>query len=307
MKVFFVSSGKSGSVGEVVKNQGESLVKAGIDVDYFVIKPGFSGYVKAIPKIRKAYKNGNYDLAHAHYSLSAFAASMAGSFPLVVSLMGSDAYISWFFRIVARLFYKQRWGATIVKTRKMKEILKMDAALIIPNGVDTNRFKPFSKESARNHLGYPMNKKLIVFISVPNRPEKNLSLARQAVKELKDDNIELMHVYNVSNFEIPYYLNAADSLLLTSKWEGSVNVIKEAMACNCPIVATDVGDIRWVLGNTEGCYISSFDPADVADKIKIALAFGKRTEGRKRIMELGLDSETGAEKIIDVYKRVLNR
>jgi glycosyltransferase involved in cell wall biosynthesis len=92
--------------------------------------------------------------------------------------------------------------------------------------------------------------------------------------------------------------------------EGSPNVIKEAMACNCPIVATDVGDIRWVLGETEGCYISSFDTKEFADKIRLALKYSEtvgRTNGMKRIQELGLDSETIAKRIIDIYKKALNK
>jgi glycosyltransferase involved in cell wall biosynthesis len=92
---------------------------------------------------------------------------------------------------------------------------------------------------------------------------------------------------------------------LTSFHEGSPNVIKEAMACNCPIVSTDVGDVKDVIGNTEGCYITTFDLQDVIRKIKMALDFGKRTKGRERIMQAGLDSKTIANRIIDVYHQVL--
>jgi glycosyltransferase involved in cell wall biosynthesis len=111
-----------------------------------------------------------------------------------------------------------------------------------------------------------------------------------------------MHLYDTPNSEIPYYLNAADLLLVTSYREGSVNVVKEAMACNCPIVSTDVGDVRWVMSGTEGCYISAQDHESVAGNIKKALAFGKRTNGRDRILELGLDSVSTAQKIIDICR-----
>ena len=78
-------------------------------------------------------------------------------------------------------------------------------------------------------------------------------------------------------------------MILTSFSEGSPQIIKESMACNCPIVSTDVGDVRDVIGETEGCYICSYDPKDVADKIKLALTYSEekgRTNGRKRIIEL---------------------
>jgi glycosyltransferase involved in cell wall biosynthesis len=78
------------------------------------------------------------------------------------------------------------------------------------------------------------------------------------------------------------------------------------MACNLPIVSTDVGDVKEIIGNTEGCYITSYDPKEVAEKIKIAFEFGKRTNGRERLIKLGLDSDTIAKRIIHVYKQVLN-
>lgn len=305
MKVLFVSSGKSGSISEIVKNQGESLKTAGIDVDYFIIKPGFSGYLLSVPKIRRTLRHKKYDLVHAHYSLSGFAAALAGCKPLVVSLMGSDVFMSVWLRILTRCFYYWKWDATIVKTKEMKELIKLKRAHIIPNGVNINRFKPMPKAGARKHLNYPQDKKLILFISIPDRPEKNSGLAEKAVELLKGKEIELMKISNVPNSEIPYYLNAADILLLTSKWEGSVNVVKEAMACNCPVVSTNVGDVEWITGKTGSCFITSFDPEDVANRIKTVLSDGKRTNGRLRIVELGLDSVSIATRILILYKEAL--
>lgn len=99
-------------------------------------------------------------------------------------------------------------------------------------------------------------------------------------------------------------MNAPDILLLTSLWEGSPNVIKEAMACNCPILSADVGDGAKVIRKTDGCYICSYDPEDVAEKIKEALEFGKRTNGREKIKHL--DEKIIAQKIIGVYNEVLS-
>ena len=82
------------------------------------------------------------------------------------------------------------------------------------------------------------------------------------------------------------------------------------MACNRPVVATDVGDIRWLFGNEPGHFITSFDPEDVAEKIKLALEFSEkygRTNGRQRVIDLGLDSQTVAKKIINLYKEVLEQ
>jgi glycosyltransferase involved in cell wall biosynthesis len=306
MKVLFISSGKRGSVGEVVKNQGDSLAKEGIEVDYYIIKSGLWGYLSAIPNISRTFKKGNYNLAHAHYSFSGFAASLAGSSPLVVSLMGSDAYMSGFLRNAARLFYKYRWSSTIVKTRKMKELLRIDNAHVIPNGVDITKFRPIPKAESRIRIRFTMDKKLVVFLSDPKRPEKDFNLAQQSVRAMNDSNIELLPVFDVPSGEVPFYINAADVLLLTSKYEGSVNVIKEAMACNCPVVSTNVGDVKWVTGDTKDCFITSFEAEDIALKIKAALVPGRKTNGRQRIIELGLDSISVSNRIKVLYKDVIS-
>jgi glycosyltransferase involved in cell wall biosynthesis len=101
------------------------------------------------------------------------------------------------------------------------------------------------------------------------------------------------------------YLNAADVLVQTSFAEGSPNVIKEAMACNCPIVATPVGDVQEIIGDTEGCYLCSFDPIDLKYKIEKVLRAGKRTSGRDRILRIGLDMETITNRLLNLYNEVV--
>lgn len=294
-----------GRVGDVVRNQGKSLEKAGIDLDYFLVKPGLLGYIFSVPKLRKVFLEGSYDLVHAHYSLSGYIAGLAGCKPLVVSLMGSDVYSIGFLRKIIKVFIRNKWNATIVKTWQMKDCLGIESVHVIPNGVDIERFKPMLRGIARHQILCEKDKKLIVFIAGKNREEKNLDLALDAIKLLANNDIDFRHIYGVPNQEIPYYLNAADVLLLTSKREGSVNVVKEAMACNCPIVTTNVGDTRWVIGDTEGCFFSSYDISDCAEKIKLALEFGKRTNGSQRIIEIGLDSETISRRIKEIYKQYL--
>ena len=82
-------------------------------------------------------------------------------------------------------------------------------------------------------------------------------------------------------------------------------MVKEAMACGTPIVSVDVGDVKEVIGETAGCYIAERNADDIAEKIKMALAFRGKTEGRQRIVELGLDNNQIAKRIIDIYKQCL--
>ncbi|MFW5983504.1 MAG: glycosyltransferase, partial [bacterium] len=92
--------------------------------------------------------------------------------------------------------------------------------------------------------------------------------------------------------------------------EGSPNVIKEAMACNKPIVSTNVGDVEWLFGNTEGCYLSDFNPENFAKQLEKAICFSEtkgETKGRDRIIELKLDASSVAKKITEVYREVLKQ
>jgi teichuronic acid biosynthesis glycosyltransferase TuaC len=156
-----------------------------------------------------------------------------------------------------------------------------------------------------------MSKKHLLFASDPERPEKNFQLTHEAIELLTDEpDLELHFLKDVSNEMVPVFLNAADVLILTSLWEGSPNVIKEAMACNCPIVSTEVGDVKWVMGDVEGCYLASFNPRAVADNIKLALTFSGikgKTSGRERIFNLGLDSKTIAYKLVNIYEEIKSK
>jgi glycosyltransferase involved in cell wall biosynthesis len=194
-----------------------------------------------------------------------------------------------------------------VKTEAMQRTLNLSNALVIPNGVDLNRFRPLDKESCRKELNLDNNERIILFIAGRNRPEKRLILATEASRLVNENNLRFIHLYDTPNEQVPLYINSADVLLLTSSREGSVNVVKEAMACNCPVVSTDVGDVKLVFGDLEGCFLTSSDPEDIATGIKKALNFGKRTSGRKRLIELGLDADSVAGQLIALYRQVMNQ
>lgn len=306
MKVLFVSRGRSGKVSPLVENQAKSLESEGLNLSFFLVKGGFLGYLISIVKLRKHLTYNNYDVVHAHYSYSAFVATLAGANPLVVSLLGSDAYKGSGISFITRCLSNRSWAATIVKTLDMQQRLGLNKARIIPNGVNVERFRPIPRDEARQRLGYSKKSKLVVFVADPARNEKNFSLAVTSVNEANkmcEFTIELMPVYNIPNEEIPYYMNAADAFLLTSNREGGVNVVKEAMACNIPVVATDVGDVRKNIEQVNGCYVCEHDSKPISNAIVDAIRIGK-SNGRERLFELGLDSKTTAMKIIEIYEKV---
>src|SRR5213076_2028526 len=100
-------------------------------------------------------------------------------------------------------------------------------------------------------------------------------------------------------------MSAADALVLTSFTEGSPNVVKEAMACELPIVATPAGDVPERLQGVPGCYVARPDPDDVATGLRVALEHGRAPEAREAVSEFSLTRV--AERVRGVYEQVLAR
>lgn len=321
-RVLFVCSGNLNHLpSPIVQSQSNSLQDQGVHISHFTInKRGFKGYASECFRLRKFLKNNKFEIIHAHYGLTAIVALFAHQKEkLVVSFMGDDIVgsrksngsitkISLLFAQINALLASWFYDYSIVKSEEMLSKVQTKNVALIPNGVNTKNFFPKDKEKARTSLQIDLDSKVVIFVSKPERAEKNFPLAEKAIKKCNVPNVTLLPLYNIDHKGLVDYYNAADTLVLTSFHEGSPNVIKEAMACSCPIVSTNVGDVKWVIGESEGCYIASFDPDKFAEKIKLALDFSEkhgRTKGHKRIIELGLDSETIANRIINVYKMVL--
>ena len=101
-------------------------------------------------------------------------------------------------------------------------------------------------------------------------------------------------------------MNAVDALLMTSHSEGSPQVVKEALACNCPVVSVDVGDVRERTEGVEGCFVSqTCNAEELAKLLKHAILSKNRTNGRERILSDELDNQQVAKRLMDVYNNLL--
>ena len=309
LKILFVYSGNYKSkINPIIKNQGDSLSRKGIIVEYFpIIGKGMMSYLKSILPLKRMILANDLDIVHAHYALSGFTSGLASSRPVVTSIMGSEIYEIKLVYFLIRLFSRFIWNETIVKSAKIKEDGNLQTASIIPNGVNLEKYAPINFELARQKLDFKPDIKYILFSSDPSRPEKDFQLAKKCVQQLNNiyrGKIELRVLKNIDNNDIPYYMNAADILLLTSKWEGSPNVIKEAMACNLPIVSTNVGDVKEIISNASNCFVCESDENKMAEKLKqILISENNRSNGREYIQNY---SDTIiADKIIQLYKNLL--
>jgi len=317
LKVLFISSGnKKSNISPIVKAQGESLIKANVRLYYYLIKgKGFKGYLKNLLSLRREIKNGNYDIIHSHNGDSIILASLANfnKVKFIASFMGSDIYLykkrvnnygniitGIFFSLLFRITARYIADAVIVKSHKMKNKLWRGTNItVLPNGVNMDIFRPL------NYITKQNTKSLwkILFIADKNRHEKNYHLLESSVQLLKDKySIEIINPEYLTQDELNLEYNRCHVLALTSDYEGSPNVVKEAMACNLPIVSIDVGDVKKVIGETLGCFIAKNNSIDFSEKLIMALQFGGYTKGRERIISLGLDSKTISKKIVALYR-----
>ncbi len=325
MKVLIVCSGNvSDFIFKIhqafIYEQIESLKKNfKVDYDtYFIKGKGILGYLWNLHKIKNKIKDFSPDIIHAHFGLSGLVSCLQKTVPVIVTFHGSDAYI-YYVKLFSKLAANLSAYNIFVEEKLRNRINRHNKNVIVPCGIDLNVFYPMNKEIAREMLGLDNKNKNALFASGFDNPVKNYQLAKTAVANLNKD-IKIIELKNKTREEVNLLLNACDLLILTSISEGSPQIIKEAMACNCPIVATDVGDVKEIIRDTEGCFLVSFKNKDkskktqselieeTCQKIKEALRFAEqvgRTKGRARIIELGLDSETVAKKIFDVYKEVL--
>lgn len=293
--------------GTFIKSQVESVRQEGVEVDVLFIngRKNALNYLWGFARLWAWLLTHRYDLIHAHYVFAGIIARAQLLYPVILTHTGAQVFQGWQVipcRIITPLVDK-----VIVRTREMKEGLGCSTAEIIPAGVDLDLFKPMPQRECRRSLGLPIDKKLVLWAGEYFRPEKRFDVVKEAVSLLKQrtPNAELVLVSGQPHSVVPKYMNACDVLLLTSDAEGSPNVVKEAMACNLPIVSVPVGDVPEVIGDTTGCYLCSQDPQAVAEKLELALQWGRRTDGRERIahMEIGATSR----RIISLYDDLIRQ
>ena len=316
MRVLFVSSGRQGKVNPIIKNQGESLLRADVKLDFFMVSGrGLKGYLKNIKPLRAQIKSGNYDVIHAHYAFCAYLVNIAAiglHKPLAVSLMGSDIWEhKWYPILVRTIATIAHWKAVIVKSKEMRDRVGISHAFVVPNGVDMERFRELSQAECQNKLGWDKHKIHVLFPADPSTARKNWPLAEGAVTKLNARGkqvIELHGMVGVKNEDTPILYNAADVVVLPSFYEGSANAVKEAMACDEPIVTTDMGDCRERIEGVDGCFVAkSYDVDEFTELLSKALQFGKKTKGRERLVADGIADYQVARQLMKIYEDIIGK
>jgi len=184
---------------------------------------------------------------------------------------------------------------------------RKDRVTVIPDGVDTQLFYPQPQREARERLGWGKEERIVLFNASMDPIVKDFDLAKAAIDIARQICGEIRWIVldgHVSPQSIPWMMNAADCLLLTSRWEGSPNVVKEAIACSLPVVSVDVGDVCERLIGVEPSAIVKRDPEMIARALAEMLRKPQRSNGSDLIKAISESAIAG--KISSVYESVFS-
>ncbi len=290
--------------GTFVRDEVEALRRLGLQVDVLFINGKRSrwNYLWGLLRLWCRLLRRRYSVVHAHYALTGVVARAQWWVPLVVTFHGAEVALGWPARVSRWL--RNRVDAVIVTSRRVREDLGAPEAAVISPGVDFERFQPGDRTAARHALGLPPDGQLVLFVGRAEW-DKRLDAVEEAVRLLRAERptAELVLLSGQPHDVVPLYMNASDALLLISTYEGSPMVVKEALACNLPVVASDVGDVMEVISGVEGNALCDGTPEDAARKLAWVLGRGRLAAGREAVAHLSV--EGSARRIMEVYQRVL--
>ncbi len=305
--------------GTFVKTLVASLVARGHAVEVIHPRQGpvLMRYLSAAWQVFCKTLTGRFDIVHGHYGLWCLLARLQWTTPVVAAYLGDDLLGTVTFDgsythkslLVARI---SRWlcrhvEAVTVKSEQMKKMSCWEDAVVIPDGIDFTLFHPVPRVEARTMLGWDQERNYVVFANNPAIAVKNFALAQAAIARLHERGIaaELVVASGLTQQQVVQYMNASNALILPSVAEGSPNVVKEAMACNIPVVATTVGDVAELLAHTAGCSVCPHDADALATGLERAIAFQGRTTGREDICHL--DIVCTVEQVEMLYHQAIQR
>lgn len=324
MKVLIVAREKARSysikIAPFVVEQAEALQYAGCEIDYYILQSkGPLAYLKERKGLLKKIAAFKPDIIHAHYGLCGITAVLQNKVPVVTTFHNGETH-SWYVNLLSSLF-SLRSKHVIYVAQHIRDLafFKAKHYTILPCGVNMEECKITPFAEARKQLGWSNDKKYILFGGAFDNLRKNYPLLKQAIKLTGRKDIEVIEMKGFNRKECVLRMCACDCFALPTHNEGSPQTLKEAMACGCPIVATDVADISHLLGNLPGHFLLR-NPKKTKERwdadeqtlgefvlllnCVLALPLGYRTVGRERLLAMKLSNEQIAERLIEIYNSI---
>jgi len=325
MRILVVTNMFLSGNGNWVAEQVRSLRDLGVHVDvaFYDTKRTRLNYALSTPGIARALRSQRYDIVHTHHTYTLFNVLVAKSLSGVrtpVILTNHEPEIldrggrtrSWHpsshlrHWLGPKRYAARRADFVIFVARQLASVLGFDGRhTVIPCGVDLSKFRPMDRRRCRSRLGVPEDAMVVFFPANPSVQRKRFPLALEAVSLVRReiDKVVLLTGGGIAADDMPYYYNAADVVLQTSYCEASPTVVKEALACETPVVSTDAGDTRDVIEGVEWCAVCPEDSSQLARRL-VAARGRQAGNARRRLLDLELDLAQVARRILAVYERV---
>src|SRR4051794_19571202 len=289
--------------GRFVLDQVEALRRRDdVEVEVFSFPPGLRSYPAAARELRRRYGHAHgFDVVHAHFGLTAWPALLAGLHPLVVTLHGNDLFHPRSNRLtraalpftdlpaaVSREFSENLPGAGISRR-----------VAVLPVGIDLHRFRAIGRREARERLGLNPDGPYLLFPHDPARVLKRFDRAQEAAGD-----VPLLQMGRVPPQEVPYWINAANAVLVPSQAEGFGLSVIEAIACGVPAFGTPVGIHPVALHGIEGAYCAPYDRDAWREALRAPLsAADPRVAGRRRAELFSADRM--AARVVEAWRGLL--
>ena len=287
--------------GRFVLDQVEALRRRDdVEIEVFSFPPGLRSYPAAARGLRRRHARGEFDVVHAHFGLTAWPAVLARLGPVVVTLHGNDLFHPRSNRITRAALPFTALPAAV--SREFSENIPgagtRRRVAVLPVGIDLQRFRPIPRREARERLGLDPDCPYLLFPHDPARPLKRFDRAREAAGD-----VPLLTMGRVAPEQVPYWINAANAVLVPSQDEGFGLAVLEALACGVPAFGTPVGMHPLALAGVEGAYCAPWD----RDAWRAALrphleAADPRVDGRARA-EL-FSSDRMAARVVEAWREV---
>lgn len=302
-----------------LRDKGHDIITYSIDDAKTV-----QGIIKNICYLHRRIKEQEINIAHALFGsttgLVVLLASCGTKAKNMITYGGSDLIEApargFGGRIKSRLanalsrFCARKIERIIIVSENLRHYLPCedrDKAIVLPHGVDLHQFAPYGQRESRQVLELKEDAVYVLFNSGPSESAKivkDVTLAKECIKNLRQKfkNASLLEIGSVPHDNVNYFMNAADVLLVTSRYEGSPNIVKEAMACNLPVVSVEVGDVMERLKNVRPGKIVARDPVAIAAALEEVIREKKRSNGREELLRQGLGLNSIADRLIAIYR-----
>jgi teichuronic acid biosynthesis glycosyltransferase TuaC len=287
--------------GRFVLDQVEALRRRGdVEIEVFSFPPGLRSYPVAARDLRRL--KTRFDIVHAHFGLTAWPALLARLGPVVVTLHGNDLFHPRSNRITRAALPFVALPAAVSRefSQNLRGAGTTRRVAVLPVGIDVQRFRPIPRREARERLGLDPNRPYLLFPHDPARPLKRFDRAQEAANKT-----ELLRMGRVPPDEVPYWINAANAVLVPSQAEGFGLSVIEAIACGVPAFATPVGIHPVALHGIPGAYCAPWD----RDAWRAALQphlddpDPPRVEGRRRAELFSADRM--AARVVEAWRALL--